>query len=1281
MKRTLALIPLFFLLISATGQTTRFKPNKYPSLFWEISGNGLKKPSYLFGTMHVSNKMAFFLSDSFYIAIRNADVVALENNPELWQKEMDEYGTPEESAYGGYRKDYESPDMPSGNITEKTLQFDRYEKRLEQALYVQPFILNSLLYRNSYMQSMDFEEDTYLDLYIFQTGKKLGKKVAGVEQYPESMRLMMEASVDAMNEKNKLEKSYDFDPDLAEMKLQEAYRAGNLDWLDTIHKANSESPAFDEKFIYKRNEIQANSIDSILKRNTLFVGVGAAHLPGERGVIELLRKMGYRLRPIYMTKRDNQHKETIDKIRVPVKFQTEKSPDGFFQVEVPGKLYSYDKEDFFSQSHFADMANGSYYMVTRLRTHHRVWGDSEKDVLRKTDSVMYENIPGKILSKTPIDRNGYKGWDIVNRTRSGDVQRSQIYVTPFELIVFKVSGRGEYIRQGEEAKKFFESIRLKEYLAGSGVNWKPSFGGFKADFPHEPYMSINGDRFFEAVDKTSGMQFSVQHLNLTNFEHAGEDAFELQLLKESFGSGEYIDTLLRTEYTRCSGYPSLDAVYRHKQGHLVRTRFIIRGPHVYSLIAQEPMTNIKANINNIRFSPASDRFFQSFSLIPFEYGEVKEFQDSVMNFTVKSPWFPEKKKTIQLAPDYGRKVDDEWALNEFARDNGRVKRYANDSTGESVFVGFNILPRYKEVDDSSFSDLNELPWLENSEDSARQVRYTREFTAKDSSKNWIYHLTDSGSSRMLQMHLRYKNGTYLVVFSQGDTLSTPSPFVRSFFEQLVPADTVKGYNPFTKKSTIFFADIASGDTLTRQKAFNAVEDVEFDSTDLDQLIKTIDGLSWKDKKYLEVKSTMVRKMQEITTPASSDHLRKMYFQVGDTLSLQHTILNTLLSQQTAYAFEQFRTIIRREPPILEAASDENDRYVSYGSYDRSGYDDDDFISTLEDSLALTKTIFPDILPLVNLDDYRKPIMGLLETLIDSNLVKESDYSTYFSKFFLEARHSIRKQKVAEKLKSIQKAASEDDEEEDSYASSYGNNRNGNTELSRYASILLPAYDNNPDVRDFFDQLLSSEDKNLRFRTMAKMIRQGKKVPDTLMAYFAQEEDFSYRLFIFLKNINKTDLFPKKNLSQEKMARSLLVLNQTNGKPDSLVFLKKYWLESRFDTGYIYFYKYKSKKDDAGWKLASVGLMAKDTTEFDMEPDRSKGFYFSPQSSFYRKYIYNNASARYYESDYTDLWDTRLGEDKTLDELIQDRIKRIYYSQHRNSTQYFQDERNPYGYYR
>ena len=62
-----------------------------------------------------------------------------------------------------------------------------------------------------------------------------------------------------------------------------------------------------------------------------------------------------------------------------------------------------------------------------------------------------------------ITRNGYKGIDITNKTRRGDIQRYNIFITPFEIIVFKMSGTGDYVKNGDEAKRFFGSIQLKEY--------------------------------------------------------------------------------------------------------------------------------------------------------------------------------------------------------------------------------------------------------------------------------------------------------------------------------------------------------------------------------------------------------------------------------------------------------------------------------------------------------------------------------------------------------------------------------------------------------------------------------------------------------------------------------------------------------------------------------------------------------------------------------------------------------------------------------------------------
>jgi len=155
---------------------------------WEISGNGMKKPSYLIGTMHVSNKLAFHLPDSFYLAIRSAQVVALETNPETWQDDMNKYDLTTGGGlnlFGGSYGNYLA--IPSDYLNINTLRFSKYDAKIEKALYTNPSTINSLLYRSFGSEGSDFEEDTYLDMYIFQCGKKWAKKVTGVENYGEGL--------------------------------------------------------------------------------------------------------------------------------------------------------------------------------------------------------------------------------------------------------------------------------------------------------------------------------------------------------------------------------------------------------------------------------------------------------------------------------------------------------------------------------------------------------------------------------------------------------------------------------------------------------------------------------------------------------------------------------------------------------------------------------------------------------------------------------------------------------------------------------------------------------------------------------------------------------------------------------------------------------------------------------------------------------------------------------------------------------------------------------------
>jgi uncharacterized protein YbaP (TraB family) len=1269
MKRNLILILVIspFLLHAQP----KIKDKKYQSLLWEISGKGLKRPSYLFGTMHVSNKLAFQLADSFYLGIRNADVVALETNPESWQEDMSKYQKEQED-FGAYNFRYRGSymSMPDDYLSINTLKFYKYDKKIERSLYSNPSTINNLLYRSYGNASSDFEEDTYLDMYIYQCGKRWGKKVAGVERYGESMKLMAEAYKDAARDKNKKERSFDRDEGYSPDKIQEAYRTGNLDLLDSINKYNSFSAAFDEKFLYKRNEIQASSIDSILRSNlSLFVGVGAAHLPGNRGVIEMLRQMGYKLRPVKMGERDSQHKNSVEKIRVPVVFTTQAADDGLFKVDIPGKFYKFGDDISLDQRQYADMANGSYYMVTRIMTNSWMWGHSADDVYRTIDSLLYENVPGKIISKANIVKNGYRGFAIINKTRRGDMQRYNIFVTPFEIIFFKMSGTGDYVKNGEEANKFFNSIRFKEYK--TGTDWKkysPSYGGFSVEFPHEPYIGNDGSWIYDAEDRAANVQYRVIRSDIHNYSFVEEDTFDLGLMEESFAASEFIDTLLSRKQTTHKGYPALDCRYLDKNKFVYLTRFIIQGPHYYTLVAHGKQETQKMQ-----------SFLNSFEIKPFVYGEIKDRRDTSLYYTVKSPVFPEPQKDkldIPRYSNYDNDDDDEESENDLLESGAfRSKLIANDTTGEKIYVSFYKVQRYYTAADSSLLDEENETGIFG--DTTRIVRMKKKYELPNKMKVWERIVSDTGSSRALWMKTFYKDGIGFNLVTECDTLSKPGPFVQSFFDSFIPADTLKGSNPFSKKSPLFFEDFMSSDSTIHKRAVKGIYQVRIDSTDFLPLKMAIASLNWKEKKYLDIKQSLIGKLDVIKTKEVSNYLKELYYAAGDTIDLQYTVLEVLLRQETPYAYSVFRDIITVEPPVLDISTNSYPDYSSgsFGSRRSSGssynsYSNGSFLDELYDSLPLTKTILPDLLPLLNLDDYEQSMMQLLGQMVDSNLLTPKDYQIYFSKFFIEAKQELKKQAIAEKNKAIKKAEEDKEDKKDSYDDNKDKDY-GNEDLSLYATLLLPYAETNLNVQPLIQQMLGSGDKQLKYSIMLLLLRNNKPIPDTLPEFFASLDEYRYELYEELKRLKKEDKFPAKYNNHLDLGKSKLLKEKNYDKPDSLLYIDRLPAEIKGKKGFVYFYKYKTKKDDLTWKLATVGLVPQDPGTFEFENTDKPDFndYYSPLS-----YLLSD----YFTYDFTSFTDAKIKEDESLPDQLRKTMKKLLYSKRKSAKEFYGREgRNDY----
>lgn len=1157
-KKELLFFGFFLLIVSNLSAQDKIN-KKYPSLLWEITGNGLTRPSYVFGTMHVSNKLVFHLSDSFYNAIKRTDEIALEINPETWQEQM--------ARLDKLKENYASFVQKSGNefLSDNSLRIKNYADELKKALQTEPSLVNNLLYR-SLKSKEDFEEDTFLDMYIYQTGRRLGKKATGVESYYETEKIIMEAYADMAGEKKR--KKNDLDDEFMDgyiEKIQDAYKRGDLDLLDSMDNITEKSPAFREKFLYKRNEIQANSIDSIIKNTSLFAGIGAAHLPGNRGVIELLRKKGYTLKPIQMAERNGKQKNLIDQLHVPVIFQKKYSDDKFYSVDVPGDLYKIKQENHdLDQMQYADMSNGSYYLVTRIRTHAAFLGQTDHDVFKLLDSILYENIPGKILIKNSIIKNNYKGYDITSKTRRGDMQRIMIFVTPFEILIFKMSGKENYIT-GKEAAQFFSSITFREQENKPGY-FEPLQGGFTINLPQKPSEYFNNSNSdgrweYEAVDNKTGDAWLIFKKSIYNYNFIEEDSFDLKLIEESFRSPDYFEKQISRLQTSCNGYPELQVKEKLKNGSIVLARYLINGPHYY-VVAQR--VSEKGN--------SQGDMLNSFSFRPFKYSSPKVFTDTFLHAVVLTPVIPEidedLRSLVEKSQDAFQNGKNTTGYISYWQ-KPKTGNFYNDSTGESISLQVLEYPKYFYIRDSLKYWQNEITSLRNKNDMYLfgETQYIHE---KEYSGISIV-LRDTGSSRTIHHRLFLKNNILYRISTTGDTLKANGDFKETFFKTFRPQQRTTGINVYENRLELFFNDLFNQDSGLQKKAQQSISNVYYGVSGIPMIINAINRLSVSDRDYYNTKNKLINELGYIKDSTSDilvTQLKEIYEKTADTVIFQNEVIKALARLKTRASFIQLKELLLSDPPIFESVYDYNSIFENF-----------------HDSLQLSAVLFPELLQLSSLDDYKEKIMALLVVLVDSGYVKPNAYEKYFSSIYFDAIVALKKQRSKEEKVMMDAAKNAENEYRPAV---YNYNATGKL-LKSYSVLLAPFYGKNKKVQSFFSRLLLSKDTDVAYNSVIIMLRNNKPVPDSIIASFAAHDRYCSTLFNDLKKINKLDRIPLQYKTQLKIARSSLVkLNEYN-KLDSIEFISQKIATVKGETGAVYFFRYRVNATDQ-WRIGIVGLM-------------------------------------------------------------------------------------------
>lgn len=277
---------LFFTVHFVTAQETPAN-----SLLWEVTGKKVKSPSYIFGTMHIIPNEDFLFPETLKDKVKAADILVMEIGGLSEQmKAMQLMMLDSGSMFDYFTKEQEDSIFA---FTKETLGFEEEQMRMAFGK-MKPFILMQLFTKNAFGENPQSYEMT-----LESIAKANDIEVLGIETIEEQMGF-----IDNLSPKDQvnmiMEALRSGDKGVAETrKLIDVYLSQDIDKIHNYTTISDiSSPEFEEDFLNKRNKKWIAPIKNIIKKNKAFIAVGAAHLGGPNGVIELLKAEGYTLTPV-----------------------------------------------------------------------------------------------------------------------------------------------------------------------------------------------------------------------------------------------------------------------------------------------------------------------------------------------------------------------------------------------------------------------------------------------------------------------------------------------------------------------------------------------------------------------------------------------------------------------------------------------------------------------------------------------------------------------------------------------------------------------------------------------------------------------------------------------------------------------------------------------------------------------------------------------------------------------------------------------------------------------
>jgi uncharacterized protein YbaP (TraB family) len=1155
-------------------------PKKYPSLLWQVSGNGLKKPSYLYGTMHVSRKMVFRLTDSFFKALYSADVVALESDANKWIDELAQDGYGRNRYYRYNRNGFYNSAF--------VIQYPK-KSTLEYLLQREEELADAMMYRKS-DKARNFSEEQFLDMFIHQAGMKLGKTVTGLEDFKVSRKMVAKSrkkdSKKDKDEKKKKKRIDYYGEEGVYEQIENAYRNGDLDLLDSLEILTAPSKNFLKWMLWERNKVMVRSYDSIVKSGKiLFAGVGAAHVPGDSGVVEMLRRMGYTVRPVIgKTNRwAGKQKDNIDQLQFKHNMQPFQSHHGDFSAQMPGVPMDYSQGNI-TEYFYPDMANGAYYKVTRLPYYGSFSNQTASHVLNRIDSLLFENIPGKILVKKQITRNGHAGIEIQNRTSLGDYQRYLIVATPINLWVIKMAGQKEFAKS-RQAEQFFNSIQILEKNESNWQKYSPPNGVYEVNWPtfisnkksvRDTSKTLADHENIDAIDK-NGNYYFVRNADLDLDFNAGfeEDSFELNELILSLSNGLKAKNLQHA-FSPLKGIPaSIGQFYSTTANCNVYVKTVMLNNRFF-------LVGCKHND-----SAAAMQFIQSFKPVQYRYHvPFGTYQDSALHFKTTTLTIDNKKDEEEDDDDdmysgWGySSSEDEDDINSSIKDSlGILSTYKSKNytatTGEKIelFRFISGIFDTEEPVDSLIAPLNRHL-------KSIQGKLLRTDSWQKGGWNFVKVLvSDTNTCRQALKIWAYRQRDYYVMSTRFDSAVGLSPFLAAFITGFEPTDTLLRY-PIAENNKVdsLLRGIFHSDSIVRRLHRKALaqSNVNFKKEHVPALINALKKLNKYQEKNLEkyTYEWLLEKISTFKTKEGIALLSETYKQAGDTAEKQIDVLTMLANMKSEAATKEFVKSIIDETPL------------SSNSYSLNG-----LFTPYADSLQYAKNLYPDIFNLLRYDEYKEDVLNIASKLLDSGYIKPAQYAAFKTDLLMEFRDDWKRNMASDSraYNSWEYGSSEEEDKEDEEQyhrfdnektsnKLSGSDRSSKSEaddkLTSMGKLLLPYY-REEDVKKRLDKTWQTGSRPDRFEWVLLMLNNGIQLPDSVIRKFAGRCDYQWELAS--AKLPKSADSIRRFLDTPKNLARVFLSSRVIGPKDSMVFLGNRSIDHPKRKGTVYFFKHTYKK--------------------------------------------------------------------------------------------------------